>query len=787
MAMIGKHMKKIVVLIVVLTNILFLNKTLSFAEETTEKHILILNSYHHGYTWTDNIEKGINSILNDSNNVIRIEYMDTKMIDDEEHLNNLYELYKHKFRDSDFDVIIASDNDAYEFLKTYHNALFQDTPVVCNGLNVYDEYIRNKNNLFTGIVEKVDVTGTIDLALKLHPDTENIIVIADNSSLGDMSEKIVKKIVPLYKGKLNFEFIQISTMEEIIYKVKKIPDSSIILQIGIFKDKFGELIPVEKCNRIIHEATKVPMYSYWKMHLGGGVIGGKMLDAYNEGQTVAKMAQQILNGKSISDIPFVEESKNQYIFDNNLLKEYNINPNKLPEDSIILNLPDTFFEISKKLMYHLIFLVVVFLVYINFIRFRDIKKLRRVEKELKEEKEILKSILDSTADGILVTDTERNIIHRNDKLKEMWEIQNELLNVKNISLLEAYVRGVVKNTDALINWFIERKGNTNDSIYTINLKDGRVFEAVSKPLIIDGKLSGDVLNFRDITKKRKLEKLEKEVEIKERLLEEAKKYDQMKDQFLATISHELKTPLNIILGIIQLIEQCFFNEEDVPDMEKLNNYKNISKQNCYRLLKLINNLIDITKIDSGFMSLNLKNHNIISVIEDISLSIVEYAQSKGIIIIFDTEIEEEFIAIDVEKIERVMLNLFSNAIKFTDEGGTIEVNIFHKGDGILISVKDTGIGIPEDMKEIIFNRFGQVDSSLSRNVEGSGIGLTLVKSIIELHNGSITLNSEVGVGSEFIIEIPILIVDEDKSVEDELTITTNSNESINIEFSDIYS
>ncbi|GAA0179558.1 hypothetical protein SH2C18_24040 [Clostridium sediminicola] len=787
--MMGKRLEKIVFLIIILINILFLNVTSVFAKENVEKHILILNSYHQGYTWTDNIVKGVNSILNDSNNVIRIEYMDTKMITDEEHLNNLYQLYKHKFRDSNFDVIIACDNDAYEFLKIYHDALFQNIPIVCCGLNIYDDFITNKNNLFTGIAEKVDVIATIDLACDLHPDIENIIVISDNSTFGDMNEKIAKQVVPSYKGKLNFDFIQISTIEEIIDKVKKIPKNSIILQTGIFKDEFGELIPVEKGNRIIHEAVDTPIYSYWKMHLGGGVIGGKILDGYHEGQVVAGMAKSILEGKSVSEIPFVEESSTQYVFDDNLLKEYNIKHKELPKDRIILNLPNTFFEISKILMYQLVILLIIFLVYINFARFRDIKRLRVVKKELKEEKEILKSILDSTGDGILVLDTERNIIHRNDKVNEMWQIPNEFLDVKRISLLEAYIRGVVKNADALISWFIAAKGSTNDSIYTINFKDGRSFETVSKAFIIDGKLSGDVLNFRDITKKIELEQLEKEVEIKEKLLEEAKKYDQMKDQFLATISHELKTPLNIILGIIQLIEQGMAEKNKVPNMEKLNNYKNISKQNCYRLLKLINNLIDITKIDSGFMSLNLKNYNIVSVVEDISLSIVEYAQSKGITIIFDTETEEEIIAVDAEKMERVMLNLFSNAVKFTDEGGVIKVNLLRKQNSIIIRVKDSGIGIPEDMRGKIFDRFSQVDSSLSRNTEGSGIGLALVKSIVELHNGTITLNSEAGTGSEFIIEIPVVLVEESGSAKNEIAETTiNTNvENISIEFSDIYS
>ena len=297
-----------------------------------------------------------------------------------------------------------------------------------------------------------------------------------------------------------------------------------------------------------------------------------------------------------------------------------------------------------------------------------------------------------------------------------------------------------------------------------------------------------VWNFRDITEKIQIDKLQKEVKIKENLLEEAKEYENIKDQFFSTISHELKTPLNIILGVVQLIDKTFCEQKFCVNHERLKKYMNISKQNCFRLVKLINNLIDITKFDSGFMNMEFKNYNIVSVIENITLSIAEYVESKGIQLIFDTEIEEKIVSCDAEKLERVMLNLLSNAIKFTECGGTIMVNIYDKEESILISVKDTGIGIPTDMKEKIFDRFTQVDSTLRRKAEGSGIGLSLVKAIVELHNGTINLESNIGSGSEFIIELPVLLEDEQSYVQEEVAESIQSNvERISIEFSDIYS
>jgi Osmosensitive K+ channel histidine kinase len=144
-------------------------------------------------------------------------------------------------------------------------------------------------------------------------------------------------------------------------------------------------------------------------------------------------------------------------------------------------------------------------------------------------------------------------------------------------------------------------------------------------------------------------------------------------------------------------------------------------------------------------------------------------------------------AIDPDKIERIMLNLLSNAIKFTNTGDEIRVNIVDKNDRIFISVEDTGVGIPEDKLQMIFERFGQVEKTIKRNKEGSGIGLSLVESLVDLHGGNISVRSRLGEGSEFVIELPIkLVIDEEKSNNHNM-LYESKVERINIEFSDIYS
>ena len=183
------------------------------------------------------------------------------------------------------------------------------------------------------------------------------------------------------------------------------------------------------------------------------------------------------------------------------------------------------------------------------------------------------------------------------------------------------------------------------------------------------------------------------------------------------------------------------------------------------------------------------NYDIVKIIEDITLSTVDYIESKNLNLIFDTEIEEKTIGVDRENMERIMLNLLSNAIKCSKENGTIWVNIYDNGDFIDISVKDNGIGIPEDMQEKIFERFVQSTPLFTRPHEGSGIGLSLVKSLVDAHGGKISVKSKVGEGSEFTISMPNRLSKKDNPHINYKFIGTNKNsnvEKIKIEFSDIY-
>ncbi|WP_238900805.1 ATP-binding protein [Clostridium sp. YIM B02500] len=291
----------------------------------------------------------------------------------------------------------------------------------------------------------------------------------------------------------------------------------------------------------------------------------------------------------------------------------------------------------------------------------------------------------------------------------------------------------------------------------------------------------------DVTEKKHMEELQKSVEEERKKLYEIKEYDRIRTEFFSNISHELRTPINVIYSALQMhelrLKDCIFENRSIDKYK----YTKIMKQNCYRILRLINNIIDITKIDSGYFNINEHNIDIIALIENITLSVADYIENKGLSLIFDTNVEEKIMSCDPEKIERIILNILSNAVKFTSSGGKITVSIEDCYDRICIKIKDTGRGIPQDKLNSIFERFIQVDKSLARDHEGSGIGLSIVKSLVELHGGVISVKSKISCGTEFVIYIPCKLV---KNAEEQYSLCSSIGgdciEKINIEFSDIY-
>ncbi|MEF9935411.1 MAG: transporter substrate-binding domain-containing protein [Clostridium sp.] len=392
------------------------------------------------------------------------------------------------------------------------------------------------------------------------------------------------------------------------------------------------------------------------------------------------------------------------------------------------------------------------------------RELEQVSKVVAEDEERYRKFIEACPDAIFTHDLENKIIFINDEGRK-------LLGAENKS--DIIGRNMSEFAPNMI--YVEEMVGSYFSGKTVYNKKIRKIDGT----LIDVDIRGAFVNFGG---KENILSIVRDISDRKRLYE-AIEYDRIKTEFFSNMSHELRTPLNVILASLQLMESKIRSSEECEQAASIEGSIDNIRHNGHRLLRLVNNLIDITKIDSGYISLNLSNGNIVDAVESTVDSVIEYAKVKNIDVIFDTEEEEIIMAFDDDKIERIMLNLLANSVKFSKEEGEIFVNIKRVEDRVAISVRDNGIGIPEDKIPVVFERFRQVNKTLTRSFEGSGIGLSLVKSLIEMQEGEITVESVYGMGSTFTVYLPIKIISEEEETISRSLIT--NKDMADIEFSDI--
>ena len=269
-----------------------------------------------------------------------------------------------------------------------------------------------------------------------------------------------------------------------------------------------------------------------------------------------------------------------------------------------------------------------------------------------------------------------------------------------------------------------------------------------------------ILNYAQILHKlvnKKTKSLNVQLEENKKLSAEIIGKEKFKNNYFVNLSHELRTPINVIISTVQLINSL--NGDKSMSGERLEGYMDIIVRNCNNLLKIINDIIDSSKIETGQYKINRKNNDIVYIVEEAALNMSKYIEKKGLKLIIDPDIEEKIIYCDDTEIERCITNLLSNAVKFTPEGGEIRVYIKEVENNIEITVEDTGIGVSKEDQEFIFKRFSQVEGTGVTKATSSGIGLALVKLVSELHGGYVRLESEVNKGSKFTIVLPDIVED----------------------------
>ena len=230
---------------------------------------------------------------------------------------------------------------------------------------------------------------------------------------------------------------------------------------------------------------------------------------------------------------------------------------------------------------------------------------------------------------------------------------------------------------------------------------------------------------------------------------ERKTLDRMKSEFVSTVSHELRTPLTAIKGSLGMVESGV-----LKDPEKVTQMIRLAAKNTERLINLVNDLLDIEKLQFGQMELLMEKASLNEIVTDSIETNRPYADEHKVNFELTETVPDAFVMGDSDRLAQVLANLLSNAAKFSPEGGTVGISLTRSEGNFLVSVSDSGPGVPDEFREKIFDRFSQADASDTRQKSGTGLGLNITKAIVEKHGGAIGFDTEVGVGSTFFFTLP---------------------------------
>lgn len=453
---------------VFLSSVVLIVATLSLipsASAADQKNVLILNSYHQGYKWTDDETQGALAALAPIKDELRIfiEYMGTRWVRDDQYFEQLHHMMKRKFRDVGFDAIILADNDALSFSVKYRDDIFGRVPAVFCGANYFSDHDLEGQLLYTGINETADFKATLEIALRLHPSVRRVVFINDTSTSGKRVHEELTEILPAFQNRVHFEFLEDVTMKDLLEEVGKLSSDSLILYTSFLRDKAGRVYEYDESISLIAERATVPIYGAWDSDLGYGIVGGMLTNGYDQGRAGGEMILRILKGEQIENIPVARQSPTRYMFDYRQLERFNIKLSDLPRDSFVINEPLSFYAVHKGLVWAavasvvgLIFVVIVLLFNIqqrknaerslrkahdeldhrvqeratdlveaNRLLVEEIDERKQAGDDLRESEQKLHSVIQGSPIAAFVIDKDHQIIHWNKALEELTGLRAE--------------------------------------------------------------------------------------------------------------------------------------------------------------------------------------------------------------------------------------------------------------------------------------------------------------------------------------------------------------------------
>ncbi|MBI9035232.1 MAG: GAF domain-containing protein [Bacteroidales bacterium] len=767
----------------------------------------MLHSYHQGLQWTDNVNSGIQEVMDSVGNQFELdyEYLDTKRNPSLEYLNKMTELYDLKLLKEKYDAIIVSDNNALSFVKDHREKYFQNTPIIFCGINHFqDKLIAGLNNI-TGVAEAVDLEGIVDLVLNTRPNTKHLLVINDNkTTTAKLNKLLMLDLENKYKERLNFVYYEDQSIEELVGNIQKVKGDTSILLLTYNKDKNGKFISYQDNLDLLVPQSSVPVYIAWAFLISDGVLGGKAVSGKLHGRMAAQMVLKVIAGTPADSIPIYQEPLDEYVANFKELRRFGINGAILPPETHIVNKPQSFYSDNKEWI-HIVFVIILFATIIIIVLSRAILRRIKAEKALLKEQGRLKiSVMHERLLGKIgrllnASEDFKNV------LDDVLKLMTDQMNVERVSLYSfndsansavkiksrVLTKGDrIKDVDRFYFSEIENAINRvkmNLSVVSTDLSNLNEIEqeyyrkrnikaVVLLPVMVENEVVGlmgfsqnevhkwtrdeisiffSTVNMianaweRNSLMNARIEAEQKNVEAM-RMLEESSLLASI-GVLSAGITHEINQPLNAIK--ISADSILFWQKRNpglLPEMfvRKINT---ISEETS-RIDAIIKHMR--TFYDKPNVVLN----ETIDMVEGVrrSLSLVKrQVCDHSIELIDELPGASVLVCANYVQFEQIVVNLIVNAIHSLDEvqkvNKKIKLVVYQDSIHGVLEVHDNGVGIEDSIREKIYDPLFTTKGS----GKGSGLGMAIVKLFIDRFQGEISnQNNEEG-GASFILRFKL--------------------------------
>jgi len=713
--------------------ILFFYSSFLYSDE-----ILLIHSYNKGLKWSDGISRGIEDImLKHPQYELTTEYMDSKKIESENYFDELLDLYRKKFRNRQYNAIIVADNYAYDFVLKYHRELFPNTPVIFCGVENFnpkelDTYLKK---YVTGVIEYKDIRTNLELIYQLFPATKMVYIISDDaySSLAikeqiiDESNNFQDKFRVVFDNKIDFNKID--------EKIDKLPKHSVILFTSFYRDMYGVYIPYHRL-RSFFQRSKFPIFALNHIHLGEGIIGGYMINPYDQGAMAAKKAFELINGKKIASVP-IETPSSSYFFDNNILRKYGIPLSDAPSPAEVINGVESFYEKHRKFVENAFALMPLLLLLTTILVLNIIKRIS-LEKELLRQGKLDYVLLNNIQSAIFWKANDGKILGCNDLLCKI--IERDKIDI------------IGKNVQEIMPGFCDKIQEvpldcptSAEIVMKMPFKDKIIF-SVRRTYYTDenNQEAGVVTILTDVTEKRRIETERKR---HEQFVIQRSKQSEV-GEMIASIAHQWKTPLVEISAIAQELiykrRKKVLGEEDtqkvVDDIMTQVKYMSNTIDDFRQFIKPSSTQTAFDVREAIDTLLSVVNHNV--KYNYITINIVQPSKEPLLAFGYPNEFKQ------------CVLNIINNAkdsivkkreSKNTD--GIIEIELSNDDTHIYLSISDDGCGIEKSKLESIFDPF------MSTKEHGDGFGLYMARLIIEDKMGGKIIAKQKENGAQICITI----------------------------------